>query len=437
MIGQAGMTDSTRRFLFLQGPHGPFYDELAGSLRRAGATCWRIGVNRGDQAEWSDRASYIALAAPARDWEAALAGHVAALGITDLVIYGEGRPLHRIGQRLARAQGLNLHCFEEGYLRPWWLTYERGGLNGRSPLKSIGLDRIRRAVAGRDTELAGAPDGWGQALAHAWHGMRYHGWILALNRGYPHYRTHRDPGVAREVWLNARFLLGQPLRMLASRLRIRRLLRRATPYHLVLLQLGHDSAMLSNSRYRSVSAFMRDCMEAFARGAPHDHLLVFKTHPFEDMREPLPRIMRQLAARHGLQERVMMIHGGKLGRLLDHAQSAVTINSTAGQQALWRGLPLAALGDGVYVLPGLVSDQPLDAFFAAPKPPDLDAYRDFRRFLLATSQIRGGFYTARGRAAALPVLVERMLEQTDACTRLLDEAESAPAMEPDNVNRAA
>ena len=32
-----------------------------------------------------------------------------------------------------------------------------------------------------------------------------------------------------------------------------------------------------------------------------------------------------------------------MAQLLDHARSAVTVNSTAGQQALWWGLPLEAL----------------------------------------------------------------------------------------------
>ena len=32
-----------------------------------------------------------------------------------------------------------LHVFEEGYLRPYWITYERGGSNGNSALMGIAL----------------------------------------------------------------------------------------------------------------------------------------------------------------------------------------------------------------------------------------------------------------------------------------------------------
>ena len=93
------------------------------------------------------------------------------------------------------------------------------------------------------------------------------------------------------------------------------------------------------------------------------------------------------------------------------------MNSTAAHQALWRGVPVKCLGRAVYAKPGLVSDQPLAAFFAAPDPPDADAYRDFRRFLVETSQVPGGFYSARGRRQLLPRLVDLMLDPADPYAR--------------------
>jgi capsular polysaccharide export protein len=89
------------------------------------------------------------------------------------------------------------------------------------------------------------------------------------------------------------------------------------------------------------------------------------------------------------------------------------VNSTAGQQVLWRGLPLRTFGAAVYAKPEFVSDQPLPAFFAAPTRPDLRAYRDFRRYLLETSQVPGGFYSARGRRELLRQVTDMMLSPDD------------------------
>ena len=82
-------------------------------------------------------------------------------------------------------------------------------------------------------------------------------------------------------------------------------------------------------------------------------------------------------------------------------------------QALWRGLPLKAFGQAVYLKPEFVSDQPMDAFFQNPMRPDSRAYRDYRHFLLETSQITGSFYSARGRRQLLRQVVDMMLSPDD------------------------
>ena len=91
----------------------------------------------------------------------------------------------------------------------------------------------------------------------------------------------------------------------------------------------------------------------------------------------------------------------------------MTVNSTAAQQALWRGLPLKAFGQAVYLKPEFVSTQPMDAFFQNPTRPDSRAYRDYRHFLLETSQITGSFYSTRGRRQLLRQVVDMMLSPED------------------------
>ena len=110
---------------------------------------------------------------------------------------------------------------------------------------------------------------------------------------------------------------------------------------------------------------------------------------------------------------MLLVHGGKLGEMLDLSSGVVTVNSTAAQQALWRSLPLKAFGRSVYAKPEFLSGQPLPDFFADPQPPDAQAYQTYRQFLMETSQIPGSFYTAAGRGEALRKLVPMILEGQD------------------------
>ncbi|MFN3938707.1 MAG: capsule biosynthesis protein [Gemmobacter sp.] len=408
-----------RTFLFLQGPHGPFFAELAAMLRAAGAECWRVGFNRGDQALWRPASRYLPYREAPERWPATCTRILADCGVTDLVLYGDTRPVHAQAAEIARGAGIVVHVFEEGYLRPYWISYERGGANGHSRLMSMSLDEMRAALATLDTDLPDAPARWGDMREHVFWGAVYHGLVLAANRGYPRFRPHRDLTVAQEFGLYLRRLVLMPVHRLDRALATARIRRGGFPYHLVLMQLEHDASFRAHSPFASQTDFVRVVLDGFARGAPSHHHLVFKTHPLEDWRAPVAETLRAEARAHGLQDRVHLVRGGKLAQLLNHARTAVTVNSTAAQQALWRGLPLRPFGRAVYAKPEFVSQKPLAEFFADPDRPDSRAYRDFRRYLLETSQVAGGFYSARGRRELLRQVVDMMLHELDPYDALL------------------
>lgn len=406
------VTATNRRFLFLQGPHGPWFHRLGTMLTRAGAQVWRVGFNLGDRVFWPGP-GYIAFHGGSGDWPATLADLLARHRITDLVLYGDTRPLHAEAVRMARDLGLTIHVFEEGYLRPYWVSYERGGANGHSRLMDLGVADMQAALTRIDTDLPDAPATWGDMRQHIFWGALYHGCVLAGFRSYRGFRSHRDLTVGQEFLLYLRRFLLMPLHRIERRIATRRIRQGGFPYHLAILQLAHDASFRDHSPFASMSEFLALVISAFARGAPAHHHLVFKAHPLEDGRAPLASDIRRLAHDHGLQGRVHFVRGGKLAELLNDARSAVTVNSTAGQQALWRGLPLKAFGAAVYAKPEFVSSLPLDRFFAAAERPDTRAYRDYRRFLLETSQIVGGYYSSRGRRALLRQVVDMMLSEAD------------------------
>ncbi|MCC6008254.1 MAG: capsule biosynthesis protein CapA [Rhodobacteraceae bacterium] len=402
-----------RVFLFLQGPHGPYFHKLAQMLSTAGATCWRAGFTAGDAAFWPDSESYLPQTGPLEAWPDALRGLFARLHVTDIVLYGDTRPVHAAAVAEARAQGLGIHVFEEGYLRPYWVTYERGGTNGNSPLMALSIDQMRAALGPEEGDMPDAPARWGDLRQHVAWGALYHALVLVGNRRYRGYRPHRDITVGREFRLYLRRLVTLPVHALQRFAASRQIRGGSFPYHIVLLQLAHDASFRANGHFARMEDFVDHVIDAFAEGAPGHHHLVFKAHPLEDGREPLPAMITRAARRAGVAARVHFVRGGKLASLLDLARSAVTVNSTAAQQALWRGLPVRSFGASVYDHPELVSRQPLSEFFADPTLPDMEAYRTYRRFLLASSQVTGGFYSARGRARLLRRVPDMMLAPRD------------------------
>jgi capsular polysaccharide export protein len=344
---------------------------------------------------------------------------VAERGITDIVLYGDTRPIHATAIARARAAGLRIHVFEEGYMRPYWVTYERGGTNGHSRLMDMSVAQMRAALERSNMDVPTPPAHWGDMRQHVFYGALYHWFVLFRNGAYRNFAPHRALPLPVETWLYTKRLMLMPFLALDRIIASARIRAGGYPYHLVLMQLEHDASFQAHSPFSQMEDFLTVVMEGFAKGAPKHHHLVFKAHPLENGRAPVRAIIRRLATQLACADRVHYVRGGKLARLLDQARTAVTVNSTAGQQVLWRGIPLKVFGTAVYAKPEFASQQPLPAFFASPARPDNRAYADYRRFLLETSQVPGGFYATRGRRQLMRQVVDMMLAREDPYEALI------------------
>src|SRR5688572_6706870 len=124
---------TSRCFLFLQGGSSLFFGELADRLVAERHAVRRVNFTGGDRAFWAGR--------PAENFRGRLeelpawyANRFRAWDISDVILYGDRRPVHAPAIALARARGIRIHVFEEGYFRPFLVTLERGGVTGNSPL---------------------------------------------------------------------------------------------------------------------------------------------------------------------------------------------------------------------------------------------------------------------------------------------------------------
>ncbi|NBQ28415.1 MAG: hypothetical protein EBU18_10700 [Rhodobacteraceae bacterium] len=243
-------------FVFLQGPHGPFFAQLAKMLRHAGARCIRVGFNRGDQAFWSTMSDYIAFRHDHSAWPETFERILTEHHVTDLVLYGDTRAIHAQAIEIAKARGIKIHVFEEGYLRPYWVTYERNGSNGHSRLMDMTLQEMQDALKHSDLEVPLPPSHWGDTRHHVFYGALYHWFVMFANWNYPNFKPHRSVTVAREFQLYVKGLLMMPIHRLHRFLTTYRITQGGFPYHLVLLQLEHDAAFQKHSPFTSMKEFL-------------------------------------------------------------------------------------------------------------------------------------------------------------------------------------
>jgi capsular polysaccharide export protein len=386
-----------RSFLFLQGASSPFFAQLADRLAADGSRILRVNFNAGDRAYWGRR--------PARDFRGALdgladflAGTLRASGASDLVLFGDRRPVHAPALRLARSLGVRAHVFEEGYFRPRWITLERDGVNGNS--------RLPRDPAWFMEAGAALPDrGEGPALAagllgRAMHDLAYHLAGIANPLLYPRYRTHWPYSAAVEYAGYARRFPLLPFHARRARAVIERLMLGKTRYFVLPLQLDADAQIRHDSPFAGMREVLGTVLRSFAAHAPADAQLVVKNHPLDTGLAGHGRTVRRLEQELGLGGRVEYLETGDLPALLLHARGVVTVNSTAGAAALAARRPTIALGNPIYNLPGLTFRGPLQDFWRDAPPPDAELFRRFRNTVIHATQVDGDFYSRAGIALA-------------------------------------
>lgn len=407
------MAEARRSFLFLQGPVGRFFDRLGHELSRHGHGVARVNFNGGDELTWSGP-NAVRFDRPPSAWPDQLAEVVRCHAVTDVLLFGDCRPRHIIARRMLRPHGIRVHVFEEGYFRPDWITHERNGVNGLSPLPRE-PEWYHHEAARLDGRSWPTVRPVGPSLAGLTReAIRYYAAVAARQAHYPHARVHRpiDPADEARLWLRRAVEL--PTRRRTARARQATLLESGHPFFLLALQLDADMQIRRHSRFTGMAEVLNEVIGSFARCAPSDARLAIKNHPLDCARFDLDAVVGTLSRRAGVSRRVSFIDGGDLPALLDRATGMVVVNSTAGLSSLHRSVPTIVLGRAIYDIAGLTHDarhrsgDRLDAFWREPEPPLMDLYRAFRRVVIERTQVNGGFYTERGLDRAVPLAAERL-----------------------------
>jgi capsular polysaccharide export protein len=394
-----------RTFLFLQGPHGPFFKQLGQHFKSHGHNIVRVNFNGGDWIDWCG-ADTLSFVEDQDSWADYVVDLFKQKKVTDIVLYGDCRSLHKVAIREAERKRLRVHVFEEGYIRPKWITYENGGVNGNSHL----IDSIELlAPLADDVEEIPAQKVGPSMRWILFYCLRYYLFKALRSFRFSCYVRHRPYRPKQEFLLWLGNLLRMPLLHRRSNQRREQLFQNKTPFFLAVLQLDSDAQLREHSKYLSMAEFVNEILRSFAEHAPKDCHLVFKKHPYDPNAIPYETLVRLEAYSLGIRSRVLFLHSGSLPELIKQSRGVVLMNSTVGTSALHHGKPTIALGRAIYNIPGLTWQGSLADFWQGVKGPDIQLFRAFRAHLMSEALVNGGFFTPAGRQLAITGCVGRML----------------------------
>ena len=376
------------RVLLLQGPMGPFFKRLAERLSSQGAFCWKINFNGGDWFYFRG-SNAVDFRGEIEEWGGFLRAFLLGNRIDLVYLFGDCREQHKIAREVCAELAVRVLVFEEGYIRPDYITLEEGGVNA---LSSIPRDAQFYRDLPEEPEPPRRPAQFCfRRMAAA--AVLYYLFSSLLRWRYWRYEHHKSLSPLKKgcIWLRSGFR--KKLYQSWDRLTTRRLASELSKrYYLVALQVHNDSQVVEHSHYRSIEEFIGEVIGSFALHAPKDVFLVIKHHPMSRGHRHYGALIAALAGRHGIGARVIYAHDLHLPTCLDHALGVVMINSTVGLSALLHGAPTKVLGKAFYDMPGLTCQKPLGEFWSAPSPVDRELYNRLRTYLIEKTQLNGSFY---------------------------------------------
>lgn len=403
--------------LFLQGVCSPFNARLAAGLTQAGHRVIKLNFNAGDMLYWRRQGQARYLFRGRRD---DLDDYIKTLwerhGVTDQIVFGDRRPVHRAAVEQAPAAGIRNHVFEEGYFRPFWITLEREGVNGHSllPRDPAWFHDVASALP-----PAPAPKRFkARFKVRATHDVCYHLAGLSNPVVAPGYRNHSSIRAPQEYMGYIRRFSWLRYRRIKDHNRIRTLLLSRRPFFILPLQLNTDAQIRDHSSYANMQEVIAATLVSFARHAPNNAVLCIKNHPLDQGLCGYEALVERLAEQYDIASRVVYLESGDLNRITRHAAGTVTVNSTTGLVAIEQNCPTLTLGDPIYNMPGLTFQGPLEAFWHSPTPPSADLFASFKRTVMYTTQLNGGFYCQPGIDIAVSSAVARLTQRRSPMEQL-------------------
>jgi capsular polysaccharide export protein len=375
--------------LLLQGPVGPFFKRLSEEFQRSGHTVYKVNFNGGDAAFYGGERVFN-FQGEVDSWAEFLRSLISSLDIKRIYVFGDCRVYHQIAREVAEAESLRFFVFEEGYIRPDFITLEESGVNGHtkmqfSPSGNVYKLRCYRRQLNQYKNVF---------VNTAWYACRYYLASVLQQHRFKHYVHHRPLNIHSESinWLTAGV---RKLRHYVAGKRTEHLLTAQfrQKYFLVPLQVHNDMQITMHSGFSSVSQFIEYVMRSFSAKAPEDIQLVIKHHPLDRAYRNYTAMISQLAKQLGIEGRVHYVFDSHLPSLLRAAKGTVTINSTVGLSSLLHGVPVKTLGHAIYDIEGLTASCALDEFWGKPGEVSAELFFEFREFLLENNQLNGNFYS--------------------------------------------
>ncbi|HFJ1677773.1 TPA: capsule biosynthesis protein [Campylobacter coli] len=376
---------SGKTVLLLQGPAGTFFHRLAIKMEKNKTKVLKLNFNGGDFFFYPNGKR---CKCDEKDLENFYESFFKEKKIDAIVMYNDCRLIHAKAIKVAKGLGIGIWIFEEGYLRPYCITFEKDGVNANSSLPRDKNFYLSCNILTKES-IKEIPGGF---KFMAFSAFLY--WLFSfLLAPFFNNKLHHRTLFPFEFLFWFRSLYRKYLYKLTEKKLNQKIYSLEKKYFLAILQVYNDTQIKHHYR-KSIEEFIEELILSFANHARAKSYLVFKHHPMDRGYRNYSKLINELSQKYHVEGRIFYVHDTYLPTLLKNALGCITINSTVGLSAILEGCPTKVCGNAFYNFEGLAYPKKLQFFWreAHAYKPNPSLVINFKNYLLNTNQFNGNFY---------------------------------------------
>ena len=388
------------KILILQGPVGPFFDELSMAFEKNGCIVRRVIFNGGDWFYSSGHNRIFYRKGP-NEWQTFIDKLTSGFKPDFAIMFGDERPIHKVAIAIFKQRGIDYWCFEEGYIRPNYVTFERVGNNANSMLCENWADELKNIISfpklssnSNSKKIELYLNGISKYFFR--NGFIYFAFEKLLKILFPNYIHHREYKILdffRDYisWLGYSKFFREQAFLIQEQI----IKSSLNNYFVVLLQVPEDLQLLSHGMGWNNASIIENIMISFSCYADHKAKLLFKIHPLNFKINQDYVLIKELAFRYDLEDRVHIVCSNRNNIIFKNCAAGLTINSTAGLEVLRHSKNIFTFGVAIYDMfawpksMDIISD--LNNFWSAARERKVFDWNIIENYIL-NSLIAGDFY---------------------------------------------
>lgn len=373
-----------KNVLLLQGPVGNFFYKISKILRKSNV--YKINFNGGDFFFYPFKS--INYTDDFNNLEKFYEKIFIEKNIQILIMYNDCRKIHELAIKVAKKMNIEIWIFEEGYIRPYCITFEKDGVNANSKISKDKDFFIKNNF--NYTQKIKAINGGFKNMA--FNSFLY--WLFSfLLSFYFNNKNHHRSLSPFEMFAWFLSLYRKYLYKITEKNINKKISNLKNKYFLAILQVYNDT-QITHHYGKSIEDFIKETIISFSNNARAKSYLIFKHHPMDRGYKNYQKLINDLSIKYNVEGRIFYVHDSYLPSILSNALGCIVINSTVGFSALYHNCPLKVCGNAFYDIEGLTYQKSLDFFWkeAHANRPNQKIFKNLKNYLLLTSQANVSFY---------------------------------------------